>query len=168
MTIIGIDPGIMGGIAAISGKKIVELQKIPKGHDPERINAIFRNIKAVSKTDAVIAVVEKPIIKPHFIVRKCPHCRRLIRVGVPQQGILTSISNYGMLLGLLASNGIKYVEVPSSTWKKQLSLSSDKQKSLDLAKKLYPKCADIIKYKNQEGMAEALLIAHYFLTKEEK
>ena len=59
--------------------------------------------------------------------------------------------------------------VSPQKWKKEFNLDSDKQKSIDTAKKLFPdvnlfrtnRCT-----KEHDGMAEALLIAEYGRRKE--
>lgn len=92
----------------------------------------------------------------------------LEKVGaMPKQGV-TSMFNfgkaYGYIKGVLEAYGIPYQEIPPQRWKKEFGLSSDKEKSIDVCRRLFPdvnllatpKCK-----KPHDGMAEALLMAEY-------
>jgi hypothetical protein len=70
----------------------------------------------------------------------------------------------GYIKGVLEANGIAYQEIPPQTWKKEFGLNTDKQKSIDVCRRLFPgvslratpRCTT-----DHDGMAEALLIAEY-------
>jgi hypothetical protein len=72
--------------------------------------------------------------------------------------------NYGFIQGLLTANRLPYQLVPPQTWKKEFTVNSTKQTSIDVCKRLFPdvdllatpKCK-----KPHDGMAEALLMAEY-------
>lgn len=51
--------------------------------------------------------------------------------------------------------------VPPKTWKDALGLSSDKEQSLEMARKLFPSMSDALKRKSDDGRAEALLMLEY-------
>ena len=70
----------------------------------------------------------------------------------------TTSINYGKVLACAELSGAKIVIIQPQTWKKALGLSKDKQESLDLAKKLYNETFKL----SQDGLAEALLIWHYY------
>lgn len=61
----------------------------------------------------------------------------------------------------------RIVYVPGGDWKSEMRLDSDKQKSLDLADKLFPLCSKAWKLKSKHtSAAEAALLALYGATKE--
>lgn len=85
---------------------------------------------------------------------------------MPKQGSVSMFTfgeNYGWLKGVLDMAEISYQEIAPQTWKKEFNLNSDKAKSIEVARQLFPKvnftpagCR-----KPSDGMAEALLMAEY-------
>ena len=146
MLYIGIDPGKSGGIATIKIVDENKIQLVYMEYSDDNLKLVTSN--ALLHKGPVFAVVEK--------------------VGaMPGQGV-TSMFNfgksYGYILGVLEARGISYQLVPPQTWKKEFSLSSDKNKSIEVCKRLFPsvnlkrteRCT-----KDHDGMAEALLLAEY-------
>ena len=87
--------------------------------------------------------------------------------SMPRDSHKTAFSfgeNYGWIRGILEALHIPYQTVPPQTWKKEFSLSSDKAKSIECAKRLFPNVSlfrtDKCKTEH-DGMAESLLIAEY-------
>lgn len=70
----------------------------------------------------------------------------------------------GAVHGILGSIGIKVEAVRPEIWKAMMGLSKDKQRSFDLALKLYPEAAKYLTLKKHDGRAEALLLAHFAAT----
>lgn len=84
--------------------------------------------------------------------------------SMPDQGIASTFRfgySAGIIMGVLQALEIPVLRVKPSVWKASLNLSADKSRSLSLAKKLYPRYADLFKRKKDDGRAEALLIAHF-------
>lgn len=161
MIIIGIDPGCNGGIAVLNTitGKITATYRLSKLELPQVV-ALFQDFFIMSRLkDGLSCVFEKPFLKPHMVYKLCPKCKSKILTAVPQQGIMTSLINYGKLLGIASGANLFVAEVESAEWKKHLGLTKDKSLSFDLVKKLYPEVE--LKYKAQDGVAEAILIAHY-------
>ncbi len=90
------------------------------------------------------------------------------KVGaMPKQGV-TSTFNFGkaagFVEGVVRANYIPYQLVPPREWKKEFGLNSDKAKSVEVCKRLFPtvnlkrteRCR-----KDHDGIAEALLMAEY-------
>lgn len=90
------------------------------------------------------------------------------KVGsMPKQGVagmFTFGKNAGFIEGLLVAYKIPYQLVPPQTWKKEFCLNSDKQKSIEVCKRLFPNVnlfrTDKCK-KEHDGIAEAVLMAEY-------
>lgn len=142
--IIGIDPGISGGVAIIyqlNDGPVIDVFDLPyhnKVIDLEKSTFIIGPI-----TTNDIVVVERPQWRPNH--------------GSKQ--VITTWYNYGRLSSLFDS----WHEVSASKWKKNLDLSSNKDQSRQMAAELYPSIADRLKRKKDDGRAEALLIAHWGL-----
>ena len=144
--IIGIDVGQKGGICCMSYSGI---QLVPYSDEALNNLATWCSLQ----DEHTIAYVEQV------------H-------AMPNQGV-TSMFNFGKsfgyILGVLDSCNIETKLVSPQKWKKEFNLDSDKQKSIDTAKKLFPdvnlfrtnRCT-----KEHDGMAEALLIAEYGRRKE--
>lgn len=152
---VGIDPGKTGGIAVLGDE--IRLFPMPDESNPELMRTIFKGF--ISDTDNYKVILERPVLIPHIVKKVCPKCKSWISTAVMQQGVLTSLINYGILIGLLKAYSIPYEEIESSKWKKAFKLTKDKKLSIAMAKQLYPELTDTIKQK--DGLAEALLIAEY-------
>lgn len=137
MEFVGIDPGKKGGIAIIDGKDI----KAEPFSEAGFVN-ILSNIK-----DG-FCVVEK--------------------VGaMPGQGVVSMFSfgqNFGFIQGVLQAYKIPYELVTPQKWKKEFSVTKDKNTSIEVVKRLFPDAnlkASERSRKDHDGMAEALLMAEY-------
>lgn len=145
MLAIGIDPGKSGALAVIY---------TDENNAPFRIRVVpfdegvYNQMLTTSIDDRIVCCLEK--------------------VGaMPGQGVVSMFNfgkNLGFIEGLLQAHEIPYQLVPPQTWKKEFSLSSDKQTSIDVCKKLFPNInllATPRSRKESDGMAEALLMAEY-------
>lgn len=138
---IGIDPGKKGGIAFINNQT-GEAATTPFG------------------SAALIGLLEEA----RYLDSVC--C--LEKVGaMPGQGVVSMFNfgqSVGYIKGMLEAFSIPYQEVSPQRWKKEFGLSSDKEASAEVCRKLFPsidllatpKCK-----KPHDGMAEALLMAEY-------
>ena len=139
MIYIGVDPGKSGAMAIISDENERAI--------PFSETAYLAAIRETCRED-VIACVE--------------HVH-----AMPQQGV-TSMFNfgkgYGWILGILDAYNVPYELVTPQKWKKEFSVTGDKNSSIAVCKRLFPsvpllpteRCR-----KDSDGMAEALLMAEY-------
>lgn len=87
--------------------------------------------------------------------------------AMPGQGVVSMFNfghNLGYIEGLLQAYELPYQLVPPQTWKKEFSLNSDKQRSIEVCQKLFPHVSLLPTEKSRkpnDGMAEALLMAEY-------
>lgn len=145
MIAIGIDPGKSGAMAVIY---------TDENNQPFRFKVVpfeetaYRDLVASCVGSRVVCCLEK--------------------VGaMPGQGVVSMFNfgrNLGFIEGLLQANKIPYQLVPPQTWKKEFTLSSDKQSSIDVCKRLFPHInllATPRSRKENDGMAEAVLMAEY-------
>ena len=144
--IIGIDPGIKGGIAALSdrGELVIALPL----ETPYEISDQILFIKSANEDKEFKVWVEEPFIKP----------------GTASQSTFTGLVNYGILLRSIYSYCKNFHTVKPNVWKSAFNLSKDKQKSMDLCLDLYPESKNLIYGKcggMKDGTAEAILIAYY-------
>jgi len=87
----------------------------------------------------------------------------------PKQGVASMFSlghSYGVCIGVCNGLTIPFKLVSPKSWKNYHKLTSDKQQSLDLAKKLFPSMTDSLKLKKHHNRAESILIAAYATAKE--
>ena len=87
--------------------------------------------------------------------------------ALPRESAKASFSfghNKGFIEGVLRTLEIPYQLVVPQTWKKEFGLNSDKAKSIEVCRKLFPSVS-LLKTprctKPHDGMAEALLMAEY-------
>ncbi len=145
MIYIGIDPGKNGGIACMGDSKN-NSEAYPYSDDV-LINSLGL-VCAKSCQNDVICYLE--------------HVH-----AMPKQGVSSTFNfgmNFGFIQGVLKAYGIPYELVTPQKWKKEFSCTSDKNTSIEVAKRLFPnvnlKATDRCK-KDHDGMAEALLIAEF-------
>lgn len=144
--IIGIDPGLKGGIVVFCEKlnSILAVYDIPVRKIANGKNEIdFYNCAAI--IDAWAPATRYAIIEDVH--------------AMPEQGVV-SMFNFGKtagaLEGMLASSLIKYRKVKPSVWKAQLGLTHDKKQCIAAAEKIFG-----LSFGKKDGRAEAALLAHF-------
>lgn len=139
-TYIGIDPGKSGALALLTedGQCTVV---------PFQESAYTAILKAASGPSSVCC---------------------LEKVGaMPGQGVVSMFNfghNLGYIEGLLQAFDIPYQLVPPQTWKKEFCVTSDKNTSIEVCRKLFPHVCLLPTSKSRkpsDGMAEAMLMAEY-------
>ena len=153
MIYIGIDPGKNGGIAVVHDKFPEPVNiTVYKYSDDDLIDVIDVCTKgssiAVHRDEEIKCVLEKVN-------------------AMPGQGVVSMFNfgqNFGFIQGVLKAYEIPFELVPPQKWKKEFSVTSDKNTSIEVAKRLFPnvslKATERCK-KDHDGMAEALLMAEY-------
>lgn len=150
--IIGIDPGRSGALAFVRGSQFppilfdMPMKKVMNRHEVDGV--ALGEVLSKWRTFCSVAVIE--------------HVHSMPSDGVASAFIFGLRT--GAVLGILQSLDFQIIRVHPAVWKSHYGLSSDKQKSLDLAKKFFPQCASALKYKKYDGRAEALLMAHFATT----
>lgn len=147
MIYIGIDPGKKGGFAAIVDGKA-------ETHFWDDLEFISWCKKMLETQDNIVTCLEAVHAFP----------------GDNANGARGSASTFnfgksaGFIEGVLTTLGIPYQRIDPRRWKGEFGLNSDKQKSIDVCKHLFP---DVSLLKSDrcrvdsDGMAEALLMAEY-------
>ena len=152
--VIGIDPGLSGAIAVISGNyyAVHDMPVIPAGKGAFVKRAV--DLEAVAR-----------ILRESTSVFGKDHVGRVVieRVNAfPGQGV-SSMFSLGMsfygVAGVAAGIGLRVDLVGSAEWKRHFELDSDKEKSLTMARFRFPLVE--LSRKKDHGRAEALLIALY-------
>lgn len=155
MTVIGIDPGLSGGIAAAGASDFARpMPVLNKQPDLGELGAIYAEFRPG------VVVIERVQI-----------ARRADGKGPGANSLQIGI-NYGLILGQLRALGIPVIEVQPVTWKAHFKLRNQggespkqlKEKSIALARSLFPHV--VLKATPRctiyhDGMAEALLLAEY-------
>ncbi len=139
MTYIGCDPGKSGAMAIIDGETVTVIPFDEQAY----IDALLDC--DILKTVACIEHVH----------------------SMPGQGVSSTFNfgvNFGWIQGIFAAYGIPHELIHPQKWKKEFSVTSDKNTSIDVCKRLFPnvslKRTDRCK-KDHDGFAEALLMAEY-------
>jgi len=142
--ILGIDPGLDGGLAIIDGSAIELLETIPT---QTKSGFIKRQVDA-QKLSNILRVYPDLVCYLEGVASR------------PGQGVASVFSfgdTYGAIRGVLGALNIPVYTVSPSKWKKALEVSS-KEDSLKASKDLFPS----VQFKKKDhNIAEALLIAYY-------
>ena len=140
---IGIDPGKSGGLAYIVDGG--EVQVYPFNEEVYKFALI-----ALSKVnnDKAVCCIERVN-------------------AMPKQGVTSMFNfgqNYGWILGMLDALEIPYETVTPKKWKAEFGLTGDKMDSITVCKRMFPNISLLPTErckKDNDGMAEALLMAEY-------
>jgi hypothetical protein len=139
--ILGVDPGITGGLAFLFPTGEVEVGDIPVVAGEVDVDTLVRQVRAFSPA---LAVIERAN-------------------AMPKQGVSSTFKHgvaYGALRTVVALCNIPYRLVTPGKWKNHFGLDSDKEKSRALAIQFWPGCG-FFSRKKDHGRAEAALIARY-------
>lgn len=153
--IVGVDPGLKGGIAYYSPGKLItyrtptiEVPFVKKGKKTTRNDMDLETIvRELSLSDVNHVFLEKVSAMP----------------GQGVTGMFRFGQNLGQWQGLIVGLGLAYTMVTPQAWKKHSGLiKATKGQSVDMARDLWPHNSGDFKYKTaDEGRAEAALIAKY-------
>jgi crossover junction endodeoxyribonuclease RuvC len=154
--ILGIDPGITGALAFISGgltPSFISVFDFPtyeiqrKGNARKRIDleALSFLIESYSK-DIILSLVEEV---------------GEIRTQADPFSAFAFGFATGSVHGVLAAFAIPVKTITPQVWKAALGLDASKEKSLAKAIRIFPDAAPYLSRKKDHGRAEALLLAYF-------
>ena len=154
MRIIGIDPGLSGGIAVLDNLKIFDIYDMPimsegkknknQLNSAQLVNIIKNNIISNGNTFLIVEQVS----------------------AMPGQGV-TSMFNFGQtfgsIKGICAALNLPIFFVRPAKWKKHFDLiNSSKDASRTKVIEMYPSISSRLSKKKDVNKADAILIARYF------
>ncbi len=154
MIIIGIDPGITGGICILENKKIIEVYDTPTMIDGKK------NKRQVNGSQ-VTNIIKEELNKDKEIVVVVEHVN-----AMPGQGV-TSMFNFGqsfgVIKGICSALSLPIYFVRPTKWKKHFNLiKTNKEASRTKAIEIYPEISSKLARKKDSNKADAILIARYF------
>lgn len=140
MTYIGIDPGKSGALAIIESDGTVSTFLFDK-------EAYLRELLRVDETDAICCLEH---------VNSLPHDGHNVSFNFGE--------NFGWIQGILDAYKIPYELVRPQKWKKEFSITKDKNMSIAVCKRLFPNVSLLPTprcRKDNDGLAEAILMAEF-------
>ena len=154
MRIIGIDPGLSGGIAILDNLKIFDIYDMP-------IMSEGKKNKNQLNSAQLVKIIKKNIISngdTFLIVEQVS--------AMPGQGV-TSMFNFGQtfgsIKGICAALNLPIFFVRPAKWKKHFDLiNSSKDASRTKVIEMYPSISPRLSKKKDVNKADAILIARYF------
>jgi crossover junction endodeoxyribonuclease RuvC len=150
MRIVGVDPGIHGGLAVIT---------INDGAAPALLDAIDIPIVGVGAKERVDSIAVRDWLRKHQPQHACIERAQ----AMPKQGASSGFK-YGRATGSIEAT-ITLCEIPitiaePSVWKRRHKLrGKDKEGARQLALQLFPAAHALLARKKDHGRAEAALIA---------
>lgn len=154
MIYLGIDCGKTGALGIILADGAVEAHDTPTTKPPGaeylpvELAALLRPYAGRTDVFAVIEAVNVP---------RGPGGKVLGNVSAA----LTTGTGFGLWVGALTALEIPYEVVHAASWKRKLTLSSDKGASRVRAQALFPQAFELFKLVKHDGRAEAVLLAEY-------
>ena len=153
MRIIGIDPGLSGGIAILDDLKIFDLFDMP-------IMSEGKKNKNQLNSAQLVNIIKKNIISEEtFVIVEQVS-------AMPGQGV-TSMFNFGQSFGILkgicSAMHLPVYYVRPAKWKKYFNLiNSEKDASRTRAIEIFPYFSSQLSKKKDNNKADAILIASFF------
>ena len=154
MRIIGIDPGLSGGIAILDDLKIYDIFDMP-------IMSEGKKNKNQLNSAQLVNILNKHVLKKEntFVIVEQVS-------AMPGQGV-TSMFNFGQtfgsIKGICAALGLPIFYVRPAKWKKHFELiNSSKDASRTKVIEMYPSISPRLAKKKDVNKADAILIARYF------
>lgn len=147
MIVIGIDPGLKGGIVTMKDGRIIRADKMPV-------------VKGDGSTWVDFGVIAKMLTneKPDFVAIEKVHSR-------PGQSCVSTFTfglGFGGILGVCAGTGTPYRLVRPQEWQKKAFGGMDKKlgkaRSLLYVKQRFPECTPV---HTHDGLADAACIAEF-------
>tara|TARA_B100000579_G_C22814628_1_gene847118 strand:- start:14 stop:505 length:492 start_codon:yes stop_codon:yes gene_type:complete len=154
MRIIGIDPGLSGGIAILDDSIIFDIFDMPIMSEGKKNKNQLNSAQLVN------------IIKRHILPNKETFVIVEQVSAMPGQGV-TSMFNFGQtfgsIKGICAALGLPIFYVRPAKWKKHFELiNSSKDASRTKVIEMYPSISSRLTKKKDVNKADAILIARYF------
>ena len=154
MRIIGIDPGLSGGIAILDDLKIFDVYDMPVMSEGKKNKNQLNSAQLVN-------IIKKNIIPSgdtFLIVEQVS--------AMPGQGV-TSMFNFGQtfgsIKGICAALNLPIFFVRPAKWKKHFDLiNSSKDASRTKVIEMYPSISPRLSKKKDVNKADAILIGRYF------
>ena len=154
MKIIGIDPGLSGGIAVLENNKVLNIFDMPVMSEGKKNKRQLNSAQLVTLMKENILSNEEAVV----IVEQVN--------AMPGQGV-TSMFNFGQTFG--AINGVcAALELPiffvrPSKWKKHFELiNSSKDSIRTKAIEMYPSLSSQLAKKKDVNKSDAILIARFY------
>ena len=154
MRIIGIDPGLSGGIAILDDLKIYDIFDMP-------IMSEGKKNKNQLNSAQLVNILNKHVLKKEntFVIVEQVS-------AMPGQGV-TSMFNFGQtfgsIKGICAALGLSIFYVRPAKWKKHFNLiNSEKDASRTKVIEMFPRISNKLSRKKDNNKADAILIAQYF------
>ena len=154
MKIIGIDPGLSGGIAVLENNKILNMFDMPVMAEGKKNKRQLNSAQLVSLIKDNIKVNEEIVV----VVEQVN--------AMPGQGV-TSMFNFGQTFGAIkgvcAALGLPIFFVRPSKWKKHFELiNASKDSSRTKAIEMYPTLSNQLAKKKDVNKSDAILIGRFY------
>tara|TARA_B100001121_G_scaffold309887_1_gene338462 strand:+ start:191 stop:682 length:492 start_codon:yes stop_codon:yes gene_type:complete len=154
MKIVGIDPGLSGGIAILENNKVLKLFDMP-------VMAEGKKNKKQLNSAQLVDIIKDNISSGEDIAIVVEQVN-----AMPGQGV-TSMFNFGQTFGAIkgvcAALNLPIFFVRPSKWKKYFELiNSSKDSSRTKVIEMYPSLSNQLAKKKDVNKSDAILIARYF------
>ena len=154
MKIVGIDPGLSGGIAILENNKVLSLFDMP-------VMAEGKKNKRQLNSAQLVSIIKKNIESNEEVAVVVEQVN-----AMPGQGV-TSMFNFGQTFGAIkgvcAALELPIFFVRPSKWKKYFELiNASKDSSRTKVIEMYPSLSNHLAKKKDVNKSDAILIARYF------
>lgn len=153
--IVGVDPGCYGALGCLDGGRWHSVVDMP-------ILKIRRGKSDKAEVDGYALAEILRGLRPDVVVVE--------QVGGIMGQAAGAAFNFGRAAGapeyIAKALGVRVEMVPPGTWKRALGVNPGKDGSIAMAKRLWPDAAQHFARKKDDGRAEAMLIAHWFVQRE--
>ena len=149
MTILGIDPGVSGALALLSGGEL-------HVHDMPVVEIRGKRVIDAARVAEIVRVGFP--YQPNMVVLE--HVQ-----GVQGSGATSAFSfgrGFGLVEGVVTALGFPLTLVRPQSWTKALGVSRDKGQHRMVAGQLWPQHAAMFSRVKDDGRADAALLCHWY------
>lgn len=149
--VVGIDPGISGAIAVVSGDgnfvcvRSMPIQAKKSGRNEVDASELYTFFEKLPKGGFIYSLVERVSAMP----------------GQGVSGMFSLGDSFGCVRAIATATSHRTDYVAAAVWKKKMGLNKNKEYSRTLARKMFPTAEGDLSRKKDEGRAEALLLARF-------
>lgn len=148
--VVGIDPGLSGGITFIREDGCLNVFDMP---------TVLRTVNGKKKRQ-----IDRERLRQHFDRQDILHVvmeKQGTRPGQSGSATMVTGTNFGLLEGLVLGNYHPYTIIAPVTWKKAMAVPKDKKEAIARATELMPRCGHRWCNAGHDGRAESALLALY-------
>lgn len=164
MKVAGVDPGVSGAVALMSGRQVLGVYDCPI-YKTEVVNARAKKTKKGTISRSHYDIDGMLLVAQNLSPLKLAIIEEVSTYGLDPMSASQLVAGMELWTMAFLAAGVDVLRVRPADWKKhfKLKVKGDKRLSLFLAREKHPEADDLLKFLYHHDRAEAILLADYGL-----